>query len=347
MLDALLRRSGRAPGINEVQAVILSVVDVEELFRLHESGIFVLVHIDVVVEMGFEAVPVTAFGSSILLEILQPSSDIIRIGERRLPAVGMVDRPAQGELDQLPVITADVIRQPDRRPGAGGWFRLDSDVLTLVVFTVEADVVLGPELLDQRDPLQHPAHPVAGFEAVEFAFNPAALLRHDPGASHQNRASFSQQVEAGPLVGQQHRITQWEAGHASRSHPHPFRASRNAGQQGDGLHSRFAKQAIANPDRCIDFGLVGDLSQLEHLLSRRHIEEYAAVWKRQAKFHRCSSRCLPVLTLRASLPGDRAFAFKGAGGLSIGGYLAGDRDVVGSQRESAVLDRDVFIGLQQ
>src|SRR5215813_970401 len=92
--------------------------------------------------------------------------------------------------DALLVASRRIVGDPDRGPGLGGWLRIDGDVLAPIVTSLERDVILGPQLLDQLDPLDHALHAVAALQAVELAFDAPTLLRHDAGADHQYGTAF-------------------------------------------------------------------------------------------------------------------------------------------------------------
>ena len=58
---------------------------------------------------------------------------------------------------------------------------------------------------------------VARLQPVELAFDATALLRHDAGADDQHGAPLGEQVQARPLVGEQHRIAQRESWPCTRA----------------------------------------------------------------------------------------------------------------------------------
>jgi len=112
------------------------------------------------------------------------------------------------------------------------------------VLARERHVVLSPEPLQQLDPLDQPRHAIRPRQPVELAFDAAAFLGHDARARHQHRAAFRQQVKTGPLVGQQHRVAQHEAGHARGAKPHLLRSRGDAREQRDPAGNRRARRTI-------------------------------------------------------------------------------------------------------
>ena len=89
---------------------------------------------------------------------------------RGLPAIGMTDHAAVRAANELPVTTG-VVGNPDRRPWFGGRLWLDGDILEAVVLALVADVILGPEQLENLDPLGQPLHAILVGDVVRRGFD--------------------------------------------------------------------------------------------------------------------------------------------------------------------------------
>src|SRR5437763_155284 len=83
-------------------------------------------------------------------------------------------------------VLAGIVRDPDRRTRLCRWLGLDRDAFASIVLAFERDVVLGPQLLEQRNPLDQPTHAVTGRKPVQLAFDPCAGLLDNAGAADQH-----------------------------------------------------------------------------------------------------------------------------------------------------------------
>src|SRR5205807_2234162 len=204
---ALVGRAGRDPALDELRVVVQRVVDVEEALGLVERGRAVLVDVDVVVQVGLDAGRVAAGRAGPTADVLDAPAQVLHIAQRGLPAVGVIDDPLVGALDQL-LAAAGVVGDPDRRARLRSrpWF--GGEAPATQVLTLDRDVVFGPQLLDERDPLDQALDAVGRLQAIQLALDAAAFLGHDARAGHQHAATLGQQVQTGPLVGQQDRVAQ-------------------------------------------------------------------------------------------------------------------------------------------
>src|SRR5438270_764405 len=137
----------------------------------------ILVDVDVVVQVGLDAGRVAAGRAGPTADVLDAPAQVLHIAQRGLPAVGVIDDPLVGALDQL-LAAAGVVGDPDRRARLRSrpWF--DGDALAAVVLPLERDVVFGPQLLDERDPLDQALDAVARLQAIQLALDAAAFLGH-------------------------------------------------------------------------------------------------------------------------------------------------------------------------
>src|SRR5262249_53140603 len=124
-----------------------------------------------------------------------------------------------------------VVGNPYRRVWFGRWARLDRDAPEAVMLALEGRVRLGPQQAEDLDPLDHPGHPIAPLQAVEEPLDTPALLRNDSRAHHEHGAALGDDVQAGPLVGQEHRITQRKGSHARGAEADALRPTGDCGQQ--------------------------------------------------------------------------------------------------------------------
>ena len=65
-----------------------------------------------------------------------------------------------------------------------------------------------------------------------------------------------------------------------------LRPAGESGQQRDRLHAGLAEEAVSDPDRLEETGLIRDLGQIEHLGGGGGSEEHPAVGKREPELHR-------------------------------------------------------------
>ena len=121
----------------------------------------------------------------LLANVRQAPGQVFRVGNRGLPAIGVADCAAVRLADQL-LVAGGVVGDPDRRSRFGGRLGLDRDMLEAVVLPLEADVVLGPEPLQDRDPLGQALDAILVGDVVGLRFDLIPALLDDAGAGHQH-----------------------------------------------------------------------------------------------------------------------------------------------------------------
>ena len=119
----------------------------------------------------------------------------------------------------------------------------------------KVDVVLGPEQLQDLDPLGEALDPVLVGDVVGLGFDLVAALLDDPGAGDEDRPPLGQEVEARPLVGEEDGIAQgklaMQAGPRRTVLVRPAMPARSAIDSIRGLPNRLSPTQIdwKAPDR--------------------------------------------------------------------------------------------------
>src|SRR6266852_4055890 len=120
--------------------------------------------------LWYRCVGTSAGSRQLLLNVVETPAQVLGIAQGCFAAIGMAGNAAMGAFDQL-AVTARVVGDPDRRSWFGRWLGLDGDVLAAVVLALEADVVLGPQPLDQGDPFDQALDAVLVLESIQLAFD--------------------------------------------------------------------------------------------------------------------------------------------------------------------------------
>ena len=98
-----------------------------------------------------------------------------------------------------------------------------------------------------------------------------------------------EEIEGGPLRGEEDGIAQGKRGQAAGAQPDTPRARGDRREQHEGLEPRLGEEAVADPDGIERAGSVGLLGYVEQLVTARRAEQHAAV--RQAQPVAGCSRC--------------------------------------------------------
>src|SRR5262249_27757255 len=126
VLNTFLGRAERAPAPDSGWTELLAVVGLKEALRFPKGLMSILIDVDVVVEVCLEAVRVAACVQQLGPDVVQPPRQLVRVGQRGLPAISVPGHAAVGPADQIDAADR-VVGDPDRGMGAGCWARLDRD----------------------------------------------------------------------------------------------------------------------------------------------------------------------------------------------------------------------------
>src|SRR5207249_5739607 len=146
-------------------------------------------------------------------EDLEPSAEGGEASRRQaggMPAVAVVEGPAEHPVDELRrSVAVGGAGEIDGRPLLDR-LRPGRDVLEAMELAGDGDVVLGPQPPDDGERLEKPRHPLAALQPVGTHL--AVVAPAD--ADRQLHPPSAQDVEAGPLDGEQDGVAQVEGGEA-------------------------------------------------------------------------------------------------------------------------------------
>src|SRR6266571_3006944 len=202
LLDALLGAAGHRPTFDEGGAEIGGVVAIQELLRLDERGLAVLVDVDVVVEGAAEASGIAALLAGHRLDPLELTAELVGAELVAHPAVRVPGDPPEralhdglgGARPALPREPGGIARDPDRTGLLHG-FRLHCHALEAVEPAGVSDVLLGEELAQDDDAFLEPPdtlarvhvhHPVLEGLSLRLLVGPAETDR-EPGSPTAGR----------------------------------------------------------------------------------------------------------------------------------------------------------------
>jgi hypothetical protein len=163
--------------------------------------------------------------------------------------------------------------------------RLDAHGLELVEAPLVRGLLLAEEPAQDGDAFLEPRHPLGRANAHHPVLEGlgGALFVGAAEADHQPGAATGEDVEARPLLGEEHWVPVHERGEASYPEPHPGGHRGEGGQERDRLEPRLGEEAIAHPDGVERPRGLGLHRQLEQLAAPDGAQHDGAIGQRQSE----------------------------------------------------------------